>query len=433
MQSTTINMGLCRAQNYQNSPSFKAKFSKDTINRIEKSNYDNYLEHFFDEDKINNDIHLFTNLLKSKINNIRSNLEKIEMFVDSNYSNSLYEVLTNLLNASSYDEIITCFPVKLPNLPKGSEEDAKNIKEQISNDLKDINSFLTFTSERDIKNSIFLTKDYMKTIIDIINSLDDKLNYWKNKNNLYEFTDISKMAIRIVEENESVRNELKYFFKEIMVDEYQDTSDLQEDFISLIENNNVYMVGDIKQSIYRFRNANPYIFKNKYDNYSKLDGGYKIDLVKNFRSRTEVLDNINLIFNLIMDDDIGGANYKATHQMVFGNTSYIEKGTTNQNNNFEILNYNYSKDLEFTKEEIEIFTIANDIKKKVESKYQVFDKDEGILRDITYNDFVILMDRTSKFDLYKKIFGYLKIPLTKYTDTSITNEMDTLIIKNIIL
>ena len=69
----------------------------------------------------------------------------------------------------------------------------------------------------------------------------------------------------------------------------------------MISNNNVYMVGDIKQSIYRFRGSNPEIFKEKYSNYSKDIGGYKIDLIKNFRSRSEVLDNINKIFCLIMD------------------------------------------------------------------------------------------------------------------------------------
>src|SRR5574344_1191977 len=107
-----------------------------------------------------------------------------------------------------------------------------------------------------------------------------------------------------------------------MVDEYQDTSDLQEEFISLISNNNVYMVGDIKQSIYRFRNANPYIFKNKYDSYKNNNGGVKIDLNKNFRSRKEVLNNINIMFELIMDDYLGGAEYKESHEMIFGNTSY---------------------------------------------------------------------------------------------------------------
>ncbi len=401
--------------------------------KYDKREYlESYLTQYFNNHYIDTSIAKFTNMLINKINKIKSKLESLSSFVDIEYLDSIYEVLTPLLNASSYNEILNNIAIRLPNLPKGCMEDTKKIKEEISLSLKEINSYLTFKDEEDIKHSIYLTKDYITIIINIILELDKRLDRWKNTNNLYEFTDISKMAIKIVKENKEVRDELKHYFKEIMVDEYQDTSDLQENFISLIENNNVYMVGDIKQSIYRFRNANPYIFKNKYDHYASLDGGIKIDLNKNFRSRMEVLDNINLIFNLIMDDDIGGANYKKEHQMVFGNNSYIEKGSTNQNNNFELINYNYPKDIEFSKEEVEIFIIANDIKNKVDNKYKVFDKDAKVIRDITYNDFVILMDRTSKFDLYKKIFSYLKIPLTKYTDTSITNEMDTLIIKNII-
>ena len=209
-----------------------------------------------------------------------------------------------------------------------------------------------------------------------------------------------------------------------MIDEYQDTNDIQENFISMIENNNVYMVGDIKQSIYRFRNANPYIFKNKYDSYADNDGGLKIDLVKNFRSREEVLDNINEIFNYIMDNDIGGAEYHESHEMVFGNNSYIEEGKTEQEYNMEILEYHYDKDSKYTKEEIEIFTIADDIINKISNKFKVFDKDEKLLRDITYNDFVILMDRTTDFDLYKKIFEYKGIPLTLYKDDKLNNSYD---------
>ena len=97
------------------------------------------------------------------------------------------------------------------------------------------------------------------------------------ENEIYDFQDIALLSIKILEENEEVRNEIRDSFKEIMIDEYQDTNDIQEKFISLIENNNVYMVGDIKQSIYRFRNANPEIFKNKYYKYAKEDQGIKID------------------------------------------------------------------------------------------------------------------------------------------------------------
>ena len=184
---------------------------------------------------------------------------------------------------------------------------------------------------------------------------------------MFNFIDIARLAIKVVMDNPDVKEELTDTFQEILVDEYQDTSDLQELFISLISKNNVYMVGDIKQSIYRFRNANPYIFKNKYDNYAEGNNGMKIDLVKNFRSRREVLANINEVFNLVMDNLIGGAEYHESHQMVYGNTTYIEEGMTNYDYNFQVLEYELPEDKKYSKEEIEIFTIAKDIKDKIKS------------------------------------------------------------------
>ena len=212
-----------------------------------------------------------------------------------------------------------------------------------------------------------------------------------------------------------------------MIDEYQDTSDVQEQFIKYIENNNVYMVGDIKQSIYRFRNANPDIFKIKYDAYKDGNNGFKIDLNKNFRSRGEVLDSINQIFNHIMDDIIGNANYIKEHQLIFGNNTFIEEGNNNYNNNLEI--YNYLPDPNFTKEEMEAFIIANDIKKKVTSNYEVFDK---TLRPCKYSDFCILIDRTTAFDTYKKIFDFLNVPINIYKDDNIMISDETSLINNII-
>ena len=164
------------------------------------------------------------------------------------------------------------------------------------------------------------------------------------------------------------------------------------------------MVGDIKQSIYRFRNANPYIFKNKYDTYSSNNGGIKIDLNKNFRSREEVINNINLMFNRIMDDDIGGASYKESHQMVYGNLMYKGEGDNKENNNFEV--YSYLNDTSFKKEEVEAFIIAGDIKKKVEEGYLAFGKDTNGIRKIKYSDFAILLDSSKYFELYKKILEY---------------------------
>ena len=240
------------------------------------------------------------------------------------------------------------------------------------------------------------------------------------------------MAIEIVEKHHNARTYYKDLFQEILIDEYQDTSDLQELFISYISSNNVYMVGDIKQSIYRFRNANPNLFKEKYEAYSNNNGGIKIDLNKNFRSREEVLNNINLIFNLIMDDNLGGANYQQNGQMIFGNNVYNNSGKNLEDHNLEILNYNIDTENKYSKNEIEIFAIADDIKKKVLQKYQVFDKDLNALRDCNYSDFAVILDRATDFTLYKKIFEYLNIPLNVLKEESISESMDLKIIKNII-
>ena len=401
------------------------KYDKDVYLR-------DYVINNFNDEKIDKDILEFEKLILDKIKRINNKITELSNYVDVDYLNKVSDCLENLINSKGYDEIKNSIMVKLPSLPKNSMEEAKSCKNSIGNLIKELNELCSFSNRDEIKQSIVSTKEYIDAIIKVTLLLDDKINSYKKSNDIYEFVDISKLAIRVLKENSDVCEEIKNSFKEIMIDEYQDTNDLQEDFVSMINNNNCYMVGDIKQSIYRFRNANPYIFKDKYDNYSLHNGGYKIDLTKNFRSRVEVLDDINTIFNLIMHDDIGGANYKETHQMVFGNTTYINEGKTNQNNHLEIYNYMYDGVNNYKKEEIEAFIIAKDIKEKVENKYQVFDKDELLLRDIRYDDVVILMDRISKFDLYKKIFEYMNIPLMKYTDTSITSEVDLLIIKNII-
>ena len=399
--------------------------------RIDKIEYlENYIDNNYNEEKINKDINDYEKLILNKIELIKSNINNLSLYIDNDYISKVYDSLSGLLNSKNYDEIKMYLNIKLPQLPRGCEEEAKIEKEKLSKSIKDIISLCPYNDKKEIYNSIISTKNITNIICKIIIKLHNRVMEYKKNNDVYEFNDIAIMSIKILD-NKEVCEELKYHFKEILVDEYQDTNDLQEAFISKIENNDVYMVGDIKQSIYRFRNANPYIFKNKYDNYSNLNGGMKIDLLKNFRSREEVLNNINTMFNLIMDDDIGGADYIKDHQMVFGNKTYSNEGATNQNNNFEIYTYDY-KESEFSKEEIEAFMIAKDIKEKVENKYQVFDKDELLLRDITYNDFVILIDRSTSFDLYKKIFEYLEIPLGILKDEKLNTDIDITILKNLI-
>ena len=381
-----------------------------------------YINTKFDEKFINSKIEEYIDLIKEKISLINKSYIELEEYVDNEYYEKITNELSELLLAKSYKDIIC--PLKLSSLPKNSDEKAKQIKTTISSLLKEIKELTIYNDEQEIKEEILKTKKYIIVIIDLLKEINNKINLYKTTNDLYEFVDIAKMAIKLVEQNKSVRDELKY--NEILIDEYQDTNDLQDLFISYIEDNNVYMVGDIKQSIYRFRNANPSLFKNKYDNYSNNNGGIKIDLNKNFRSREEVLNNINLIFNQIMDDVIGGADYKKGHQMIYGNINYSSIGKKEENSNMEILSY--EKLDNYNKNELETFIIANDIKNKM-NHYQIFD---GKLRKIKYSDIAILIDRATDFGLYKKIFEYLGIPLNVYKNEKINDSDELKLIKNII-
>lgn len=393
---------------------------------------DNVINNFYEEENVNNLLTKYKEFINDKKKAIMLELDNMNMYFDYDYCMSLQNSCLGILKAN-IDELHLYESIKLPSAPRGSEEEAKEAKANLKKLIDDLISYGNYGTLEDIKNDILSSKETVITILEIVKSYLNEVEKYKKENNIYTFSDISRLSIKILKENESVRNELKYSFKEIMIDEYQDTNDVQDIFISMIANNNVYMVGDIKQSIYRFRGSNPNIFKEKYSNYSKNIGGYKIDLIKNFRSRYEVLDNINKVFDLIMDSSLGSAEYRETHEMVYGNTAYDSEKINDFNYDFEVLEYmNNKKETGFDNSEVEIFIIAKDIKDKMKNKLKVFDKETSKLRDATYNDFVIILDRSKYFDSFKKIFEYLDIPLTILKDGKLNASTDIYLIKNIV-
>ena len=398
--------------------------------KYDKDKYlDSYINNFYSDtyvNKIFDEYFMYVKELSLKLEDL---VLSIENFMDDASYEKVYDTLSKLFRPNKYDDLYRYKDVTLPKFMK-LDSDGIKIKEEIKDTFSELKE-LIYYSEDELKSYYLDTKKYVEVIIEIIKMLDEKVNKYKYEHNAFEFSDIAKLAIKIVAEHEDIRLELKNKFNEIMIDEYQDTNDLQETFISFLENDNVYMVGDIKQSIYRFRNANPMIFKEKYDKYTNNDGGKKIDLLKNFRSREEVLFNINEVFAPLMTKDIGGINYKESHAMIYGNLAYIKKGSNSNNNYMDILEY-HNEDKKFSNDEIEMFIIADDIKKKVESKYQVYDFDLEKNRGITYNDFCIILDRGSKMNLFKKVFEYFNIPMQIYKDSNLMDADDIYIIKNII-
>ena len=275
---------------------------------------------------------------------------------------------------------------------------------------------------------------YIKLFRDTILEYYKRLNEFKRQMNIYEYVDISKMVIKLVRTNPSIKEELKNQYHEILIDEYQDTSDLQEAFISEIANNNLFMVGDIKQSIYRFRHANPMIFKEKYENYDKLYAitdcpdwqernnkidynsslGLRIDMKENFRSRNEVLEDIRTIFNPLMTSDFGDAEFKANHQMTYGNKSYDNNVENNRDYHMKLLRYNPydSKAEEYKKDELEAFIVANDILNRLNSHQMVMNKDGKSMRELKPSDICIICDRGNYFETIEAILQKNGIPVS---------------------
>lgn len=407
------------------------KLSEKLDLQLDKEKYiKDYFLHYDNEEFIGKMINDYMHLIRNKVIQLKDIYEEFTSYCSDSLIKKIDEYFNGLFNAVEYDEYVL-FMSKSPVRFTSVDENGLELKEELKKKIEEIKKLLRFKNKNELALGIEKTRKNIQVMLDIISKMDNEVAKYKDKTGSYEFNDIAHMALGIVQNNLEIREEIRNYFNEIMVDEYQDTSNIQEEFVSLISNNNVYMVGDVKQSIYRFRNANPYIFQDKYNRYSKHDGGIKIDLLKNFRSRNETLFNINEIFNLIMDDEIGNADYLDSHNMVYGNTAY-DLENPGHDNNLEIYNYDNEINTMYTREEKEIFIISEDIHEKIKNKYQVFDKKSNHLRDIKYSDICIITDRNKYLDKYKKILEYEEIPSVIYMDHELTNDNVVLIIKNLI-
>lgn len=172
----------------------------------------------------------------------------------------------------------------------------------------------------------------------------------KREENSFEFADISHYTIEILENFPQVRQEYQKRFHEVMVDEYQDTNHIQERMLELLSNgHNRFMVGDIKQSIYRFRQADPQIFNEKFHTFNQDNKeGQLILLKENFRSSSEVLNATNDVFKHLMDEEVGEISYDGMHQLIFGNTDL----QANPENKAEVLLYDKDDDGDSDEEEL---------------------------------------------------------------------------------
>lgn len=349
---------------------------------------------------------------------------------------------------------------RLPSKKDDSVDPAKReLAKAIRNSVKDTLSDL---SESYFKTPLELAveqgkacREPLRMLLDLVLEFDRRLLVAKQERHLIDFSDMEHYALQILLKREKVeesggtgtdRTETKYrivpsdvameyrqYFQEILIDEYQDSNLVQEYLLSAISGEeegryNRFMVGDVKQSIYKFRLARPELFLEKYDTYQEAGDLCRIDLAKNFRSRIQVVDAVNGVFSRIMSREIGGiayddkaalypgAVYPAQEDPAYGSELLLiqkpEKGEREESSIGEqhakgagvLVDYDNVRQLE-------ALAIAARIK-QLKGSMQVMEKSTGELRPVRYSDMVILLRTTSGWDEeFKKILEQQGIPV----------------------
>ena len=349
---------------------------------------------------------------------------------------------------------------RLPSKKDDSVDPAKReLAKAIRNSVKDTLSDL---SESYFKTPLELAveqgkacREPLRILLDLVLEFDRRLLAAKQERHLIDFSDMEHYALQILLKREKVeesggtgtdRTETKYrivpsdvameyrqYFQEILIDEYQDSNLVQEYLLSAISGEeegryNRFMVGDVKQSIYKFRLARPELFLEKYDTYQETGDLCRIDLAKNFRSRIQVVDAVNDVFSRIMSRQIGGiayddkaalypgAVYPAQEDPAYGSELLLirkpEKGEREESGIGEqhaegagvLVDYDNVRQLE-------ALAIAARIK-QLKGSLKVMEKSTGELRPVRYSDMVILLRTTSGWDEeFKKILEQQGIPV----------------------
>lgn len=354
----------------------------------------------------------------------------IKELSDTSDVDQIVDYMDELASIKNYNELLEVLKTRsFPKKPNGCQEpeirDA--IRDLYGNKLKIKEKDNNYGDYETLSELYLSISAYAKKIIEIAKEVEEKLDLFKYEHNAYSFGDISRFVLRLLK-NEDIRKEISLSFDYIMVDEYQDTNDIQETVITSISRNNVYMVGDVKQSIYRFRGADCRIFQEKYNKYKKNLGGKEIDLNESYRSRKEVVDFINELFSQLMTKDINSIDYSNGHTFGFGRKDY-ETNKPKLSYKPEVYHYVREKGDDTSRKEAHI--IAKDILKKMNDKFQVF-KDKNGNRNCEFGDFAIIIDRSTDFDTYREVLSSYGIPLKVENKEKLFDSEIILVIKSLL-
>ncbi len=337
------------------------------------------------------------------------------------------------------------------NVPEEKKDLAKKIRQEVKDLINDIIKSYFFQSPEEMVEDIGAMKPAIEVLINITKDFSKAFDKKKTERKLVDFNDLEHFCLNILVKKEdgklvysSAADELAKHYEEILIDEYQDSNSVQETILNSVSRErydkpNRFMVGDVKQSIYKFRLARPEIFMEKYMQYGDDENNndniknQKIDLHKNFRSRGIVLNTVNAIFKQVMTNKIGNITYDDKASLYLG--ADFPKGSDFVSNSSEvilvpeILDENTGED----KKEIEAKAIALRIKELIdeENGLEVYDKETKKYKKAQYKDIVILL-RTMKqwSDVFVDVLTGEGIPCYAQTQTGYFNTLEIKTILN---
>ncbi|MGL4109499.1 helicase-exonuclease AddAB subunit AddA [Clostridium sp. LP20] len=359
---------------------------------------------------------------------------------------SIYECINDNVEAI-YNRLENINFTKLKTVRKNTVSDVavqdrvKGIRDDVKKKIGKLKEDIFSMNPEEMLHSIKASYPYMKELSNIVIEFEGRFAKAKKDKGSLDFNDLEHLCLKILtSENSNVAENFKEYFDEVLVDEYQDSNNVQEAIIDLVsrkhgDDPNVFMVGDVKQSIYRFRQAKPELFLDKYNSYHKDEGkNRKIQLYKNFRSRDEVIKGVNYIFKELMSKVVGELEYTDEEALNLGaDYKEIEEENVVVGGDIELHILDKSSEIEDSEDiiideeeeetgavNLEARIVANRIKEIIAGKdgevFKVLDKGTGKYRHVTYKDIVILLRATKNWsEIFLDELGSEGIPV--YADT----------------
>ncbi|MBM7543533.1 ATP-dependent helicase/nuclease subunit A [Weissella beninensis] len=357
--------------------------------------------------------------VKKRLKQIQAEYAQVKI-IENSILTASWDNLRNLINQLSFERIKgSAVKMEDPDLRRAFDE-AKDIRAEVKDTINELKDNYFLLNEVNLQAIMTKMADQVDHLVMITSQFATKFTTIKRQKQLLDFSDLEHLALAIVKVP-TIAATIQSQYREIMVDEYQDINPLQETLLTSLSNgHNMFMVGDVKQSIYGFRLADPSLFTKKFKSYGKNDhkANELIVLAENFRSTNNVIDFINLIFSQLMDEKVGDIEYRGPAKLIAGAKDYPNETTQT----VELLVYTDDQVDELNLEETEaqeaqpnkihgqLALIAKKIK-ALKANQKIYDRDQGVFREIQWSDIVILEPTRNINMVLLDVFKTANIPV----------------------